>query len=134
MKNNDIEQQQAASESTPLVSNNGPPRASPGSTSSVDSDTLNTSVTTTDSSFIDDITKDELDKPWPATFDRGIHILAGPVMDEKLVDDFTKSPSVRNRYKVREFIRYVYTKDIHMNMCCKVCTHLVPFPFFLHII
>ena len=130
MKNNDIEQQQAASESTPLVgNNNGPPRASPGSTSSVDSDTLNTSVTTTDSSFIDDITKDELDKPWPATFDRGIHILAGPVMDEKLVDDFTKSPSVRNRYKVREFIRYVHKRYTYEYVLQSMHTSCA-FPFF----
>ena len=100
--NNDIEA--PASENTPLVgggnNDNGGnglvPRASPSS--SVDS-TLDTSVTT--ESSVEDITKDELDKPWPATFDRGIHILAGPILDEKEVDNYTKSPSVRARYKNR---------------------------------
>ena len=42
--------------------------------------------------------KEELEQPWPATFDRGIQILAGPIMDEKSIDGFTKSPSVRARY------------------------------------
>ena len=99
--NNDIEA--PASENTPLVgggnSDNGGngllPRPSPSSSV----DTLDTSVTT--ESSVEDITKGELDKPWPATFDRGIHILAGPILDEKEVDNYTKSPSVRARYKNR---------------------------------
>ena len=97
--NNDIEAP-AANENTSLLAsdtNGDTPRASP-SNSSVDS-TLDTSITT--ESSIDDITKDELDQPWPATFDRGIHILAGPILDEKSVDNYTKSPSVRARYKKR---------------------------------
>jgi hypothetical protein len=49
-------------------------------------------------SSVGDITKDELDRPWPATFDRGIQILAGPIMDEKSIDNYTKSPGVRARY------------------------------------
>ncbi|KAL7532872.1 hypothetical protein ACHAXR_004904 [Thalassiosira sp. AJA248-18] len=95
--NNDIEA--PSSESTPLIaptnsSNGNTPRASPSS--SVDSSTIDTSVTT--ESSIDDI-KEELDQPWPATYDRGIQILAGPVLDEKKIDFVSKSPSVRARYR-----------------------------------
>ena len=73
-----------ASESTPLVSS-----SSSGQLSSISSG----SITSTD-----DI-KDELEKPWPATFERGIQILASPMLDVKKVADYTKSPSVRARYK-----------------------------------
>eukprot|EP00571_Detonula_confervacea_P000421 CAMPEP_0172314204 /NCGR_PEP_ID=MMETSP1058-20130122/21932_1 /TAXON_ID=83371 /ORGANISM="Detonula confervacea, Strain CCMP 353" /LENGTH=630 /DNA_ID=CAMNT_0013028007 /DNA_START=107 /DNA_END=1999 /DNA_ORIENTATION=+ len=95
-----------ASESTPLVIAGTIPRASP-SNSSVDSSTIDTSVAT-ESSIEDDITKDELDKPWPATFDRAVHILAGPIMDEQNIDDYTKSPSVRARYKIRNNLNRGY--------------------------
>jgi len=56
---------------------------------------------------MDDI-KDELDRPWPATFDRGIQILAGPVLDEAKAADFTKSPSVRARYRIRNKLNRGY--------------------------
>ena len=54
--------------------------------------------------------KNELEQPWPATFDRGIQLLAGPIMDEKSIDGFTKSPSVRARYlkKVSVFVVTCY--------------------------
>jgi len=39
--------------------------------------------------------QDELELPWPATFDRGIQILAGPIVDEKVMDGVTRSPRVR---------------------------------------
>ena len=74
-----------ANESSPLVE----------SPASFDSG-ADTSTTTSSS---DDDIKDELNKPWPATFDRGIQILAGPIMDEKDIDKFTKSPGVRARYQ-----------------------------------
>ena len=48
-------------------------------------------------SALDDL-KHELEQPWPATFDRGIQILAGPIMNEKSIDGITKSPCVRARY------------------------------------
>ena len=97
MSNADIE---APVESTPLIAtdsasnNDNTPRASP-ITSSADS-TIDTSATT--ESSIDGI-KEELDQPWPATFDRGIQILAGPVFDEEKIDFVAKSPSVRARYR-----------------------------------
>ena len=82
-----------ANESSPLVElNNAAAGASPAS---LDSGTETS--TTASSSSLDDI-KDELNRPWPATFDRGIQILAGPVLDEKEIDKYTKSPGVRARY------------------------------------
>lgn len=83
-----------ANESTLLVeSSNAAAGASPASL-----DSGAETSTTTSSSSLDDI-KDELNKPWPATFDRGIQILAGPILDEKDIDKYTKSPGVRARYK-----------------------------------
>jgi len=37
---------------------------------------------------------DELDRPWPATFERSISLLAGPVLNPSLVEQVTKSPKV----------------------------------------
>lgn len=94
MTNNDVEAPPPPppSEDTPLIAISG------SDISSVDS-------STPESSSIDDanndITKDELDKPWPATFDRGIQVLASPFLDARKVDEYTKSPSVRARYKNR---------------------------------
>mmetsp|Transcript_13666 Transcript_13666/g.29621 ORF Transcript_13666/g.29621 Transcript_13666/m.29621 type:complete len:638 (+) Transcript_13666:116-2029(+) len=106
---NDIEAP-ALGERTPLVAsdanagNETAPRASP-STSSAGSSTLERSVSS--ESSVDDI-KDELDKPWPATFDRGIQILAGPVLDEAKAADFTKSPVVRARYRSKNKLNRGY--------------------------
>lgn len=89
-----------ANESTLLVeSSNAAAGASPASL-----DSGAETSTTTSSSSLDDI-KDELNKPWPATFDRGIQILAGPILDEKDIDKYTKSPGVRARYKSTNFRR-----------------------------
>ncbi len=77
-----------ANESTPLIGdspNNG-------------ADALNASISSGSVTSTDSI-KDELEKPWPATFERGIQILASPVIDVKKVADYTKSPSVRARYR-----------------------------------
>eukprot|EP00577_Skeletonema_sp_RCC1716_P031974 CAMPEP_0113435044 /NCGR_PEP_ID=MMETSP0013_2-20120614/36030_1 /TAXON_ID=2843 ORGANISM="Skeletonema costatum, Strain 1716" /NCGR_SAMPLE_ID=MMETSP0013_2 /ASSEMBLY_ACC=CAM_ASM_000158 /LENGTH=626 /DNA_ID=CAMNT_0000325321 /DNA_START=36 /DNA_END=1913 /DNA_ORIENTATION=- /assembly_acc=CAM_ASM_000158 len=76
----------AASESTPLVGD------------SPSSDQLNSSISSGSVTSTDDI-KEELEKPWPATFERGIQILASPMLDVRKVADYTKSPSVRARYK-----------------------------------
>ena len=47
--------------------------------------------------YVDDI-EDELDRPWPATFERGIRLLAGPVLDAGRAAEFTRSPAVGARY------------------------------------
>lgn len=76
----------AANESTPLVGD------------SPSNDALNASISSGSVTSTDDI-KEELEKPWPATFERGIQILASPIIDVKKVADYTKSPSVRARYR-----------------------------------
>lgn len=88
-----------ANESTPLI----------GDSPNNNGDVLNASISSGSVTSTDSI-KDELEKPWPATFERGIQILASPIIDVKQVADYTKSPSVRARY------RKVCEKDI-------LCTH-----------
>lgn len=63
-----------ANEGTPLVE----PDASPG-------------VSSQDSSLWD-----EMDRPWPATFERSISILSSPLIKAEEVDHFTKSPKPGN--------------------------------------
>ena len=36
----------------------------------------------------------ELEKPWPATFERSISLLSGPTFDTKKIDLLTKSPKI----------------------------------------
>lgn len=109
---NDIEKAAAsvpppppAGESTPLIGdspNNG-------------ADALNASISSGSGTSTDSI-KDELEKPWPATFERGIQILASPMIDVKKVADYTKSPSVRARYrKVCEKIYIMYSQHIYVH-------------------
>jgi len=94
-------------EETPLISSSSPPRPSPSASTSssinsndlLDLTTSSSTLTDSSTSILEDITKSELDKPWPATFDRGIQILSGPILDRKKIDDCTKSPGVRARYK-----------------------------------
>ena len=56
-------------------------------------------------SALDDY-KHELEQPWPATFDRGIQILAGPIMNERSIDGITKSPCVSARYYKKVSFEY----------------------------
>jgi len=37
---------------------------------------------------------DELERPWPATFERSISLLAGPTMDTDFIENMTKSPKI----------------------------------------
>ena len=46
-----------------------------------------------ESSFFDD---DEMFRPWPATFERSISLLASPMINAEKVDHFTKSPKPGN--------------------------------------
>jgi hypothetical protein len=39
---------------------------------------------------------DEMDAPWPATFERAISLLASPVIKADRAEDFTKSPKPGN--------------------------------------
>lgn len=89
----------AANESTPLVGD-----------SSFSTDELNASISSGSVTSTDDI-KEELEKPWPATFERGIQILASPMLDVKKVADYTKSPSVRARYRKHPLNRGYHTPE-----------------------
>lgn len=116
MSNNDIEAAAstagipppAANELTPLVCCDSPNNDG-DHIRSLSSISSSGSVTSTDE------IKEELERPWPATFERGIQILASPMLDVKRAADYTKSPSVRARYtKVRNKlgdIRYVFFID-----------------------
>jgi len=44
---------------------------------------------------------DELYKPWPATFERSISLLAGPTLNPSLVEQVTKSPKVTPYHAMR---------------------------------
>ena len=48
-----------------------------------------------------DIEYDELDKPWPATFERSISLLAGPIMDATFIEQVTKSPKITPNLSAR---------------------------------
>jgi hypothetical protein len=39
---------------------------------------------------------DEMDRPWPATFERSISLLASPIIKEEEVSRYTKSPKPGN--------------------------------------
>ncbi len=43
----------------------------------------------------------ELERPWPATFERSISLLAGPTMDTSLIDELTKSPKITPNFRAR---------------------------------
>lgn len=44
----------------------------------------------------DEALLEEMEEPWPATFERSISILATPVLTERKVDMITKSPKPGN--------------------------------------
>eukprot|EP00551_Chaetoceros_affinis_P001542 CAMPEP_0203658336 /NCGR_PEP_ID=MMETSP0088-20131115/48030_1 /ASSEMBLY_ACC=CAM_ASM_001087 /TAXON_ID=426623 /ORGANISM="Chaetoceros affinis, Strain CCMP159" /LENGTH=536 /DNA_ID=CAMNT_0050519981 /DNA_START=67 /DNA_END=1674 /DNA_ORIENTATION=+ len=43
----------------------------------------------------------ELEKPWPATFERSISLLAGPTMDASFIEKATKSPKITPNLSAR---------------------------------
>lgn len=49
-------------------------------------------ISSTSSSQDSEYLWQELDKPWPATFERSISLLSSPVINASEVDHFTKSP------------------------------------------
>ena len=48
---------------------------------------------------------DELDRPWPATFERSISLLAGPTMDVDFIEEITKSPKITPNLSQRRKVR-----------------------------
>lgn len=52
----------------------------------------------------------EADRPWPATFERSISLLAGPTSDISLIDEITRSPRVTPNLASRRRVRSTYYK------------------------
>ena len=57
---------------------------------------------------------DELEKPWPATFERSISLLAGPIMDTQYIDHLTKSPKITPNLATRK----VSSKSLFSDNLC----------------
>ena len=63
---------------------------------------------------------DEMDAPWPATFERAISLLASPVIETDRAKEFTKSPkpgnsplAIRNRLLVSyHFVSIVFSAQL----------------------
>eukprot|EP00531_Pseudo-nitzschia_arenysensis_P018428 CAMPEP_0116154178 /NCGR_PEP_ID=MMETSP0329-20121206/21639_1 /TAXON_ID=697910 /ORGANISM="Pseudo-nitzschia arenysensis, Strain B593" /LENGTH=605 /DNA_ID=CAMNT_0003651135 /DNA_START=45 /DNA_END=1862 /DNA_ORIENTATION=+ len=79
-KNGDVD----ANESTPLVNNDMESQQSEGSGSSGRPQDVESTLW------------EEMDLPWPATFERSISLLASPVIKAEKAKDFTKSPKPGN--------------------------------------
>ncbi len=66
---------------------------------SPESGSANTSIGDHSSDFFD--AEHELEKPWPATFERSISLLAGPTMDTDFIEQVTKSPKITPNLSTR---------------------------------
>ena len=51
---------------------------------------------------------DELERPWPATFERSISLLAGPTMNTDLIESITKSPKITPNMAARRKVRNIF--------------------------
>jgi len=60
---------------------------------------------TADFDFIVDVEDNELYKPWPATFERSISLLAGPISDTEFIEEITKSPKITPNIGARRRVR-----------------------------
>ena len=52
-----------------------------------------------------DIPVSELNRPWPATFERSISLLAGPISDTDFIEEMTKSPKITPNIGARRRVR-----------------------------
>jgi len=56
---------------------------------------------------------DEIDRPWPSTFERSISLLAGPTMDTTFIEQVTKSPKVTINLPMRAKMNVYNTPDMN---------------------
>lgn len=49
--------------------------------------------------------ENEADRPWPATFERSMSLLAGPTSDINFIDEITRSPRVTPNLASRRRVR-----------------------------
>ena len=61
---------------------------------------------------------EEMDQPWPATFERTMSLLASPVIGAAEVDEFTKSPKPGNTPLAnrRRMVRFFILKDLKFHV------------------
>ena len=78
------------SESTPLVN----ATALEVGESNVDDSTNTSSPDLEAGNAFNQFEESELEKPWPATFERSISLLAGPISDTDFIEQITKSPKI----------------------------------------
>ncbi len=57
---------------------------------------------------------DELERPWPATFERSISLLAGPTMDTDFIDKVTRSPKITPNLSKRRVSELCHIKDLKL--------------------
>ena len=97
------------SEETPLVAKDDLKEVENKSRGSAGTLSSNTSVGGYYPDFYD--ADNELEKPWPATFERSISLLAGPTMDTKFIEQVTKSPKITPNLSARRVSTTVHICD-----------------------
>eukprot|EP00560_Eucampia_antarctica_P005257 CAMPEP_0197831640 /NCGR_PEP_ID=MMETSP1437-20131217/11382_1 /TAXON_ID=49252 ORGANISM="Eucampia antarctica, Strain CCMP1452" /NCGR_SAMPLE_ID=MMETSP1437 /ASSEMBLY_ACC=CAM_ASM_001096 /LENGTH=645 /DNA_ID=CAMNT_0043434651 /DNA_START=52 /DNA_END=1989 /DNA_ORIENTATION=- len=83
-----------AGEVTPLLAENGEAIPCVVGTSNLEDQNQNNDMSVSTNTSSDGTEGDELNKPWPATFDRSISILAVPTINKKFIEQATKSPKI----------------------------------------
>lgn len=92
-------QDTAISESTPLI-----PMVIDADVEGGGSENRNNRLELTDD---DSLLENELDRPWPATFERSISLLAGPTMDTSFIEQVTKSPKITPNLSIRRVSLFI---------------------------
>ncbi len=95
------------SETSPLVISSGE-GSNEADVEHQDNDNVASNVNGTD----DIAEENELAKPWPATFERSISILAVTTMDSTFLEQATRSPKVTPLYSMQARVRKVYQKSL----------------------
>lgn len=124
------------SEVTPLIVTTGVTESSTTRLDPEDAETGREASTRTESRpfendfdhFVDTMAEDELDKPWPATFERSISLLAGPIRDAHFIEEITKSPKITPNIRDRRRVRLLMAMlciYVHCIRCMYVCMYLV---------
>lgn len=69
---------------------------------------------------------DEMDRPWPATFDRSISLLSSPIIKAEEVIHFTRSPKPGNT-PLAERRRMVRRINLYTSISSDSCSHVLIF-------
>ena len=94
-------------ETSPLVISSGE-----GSNNEADVEHQHNDNITSNVNGNDDIAEEyELAKPWPATFERSISILAVTTMDSTFLEEATRSPKITPLYSMQARVRTINQKS-----------------------